>query len=118
MSCDKNSDRLANDVAEFIRGEHGRFANTRAAADHPVKQFGNLAEAYRSTEGCLYVFLRKNAEDEFRVALDLPDDMDDRQPPGDDRQSQSLPRKITRVAASLALRKVLTPLTRRLSRLA
>jgi hypothetical protein len=55
MSCDKNSDRLAKDVAEFVRGEHGRFANTRAAADHPVKHFGNLAEAYRSTRAaCMF----------------------------------------------------------------
>jgi hypothetical protein len=63
--------------------------------------------------------LRKTAEEEFRVPLDLPDDMDDRQPPaGDDRQSQSFPRKIMRAAASLALRRILAPLTRRLSRLA
>jgi hypothetical protein len=81
MSCDKDNDRLSKDVADFVRGDHGKFSNARAAEDHPIKYFGNLADAYRSSEACLYVFLRRNGDADFRVALDLPDGADDREIP-------------------------------------
>jgi SAM-dependent methyltransferase len=73
ISVDKHSDRLADDVVEFLRGDHGMFAIARSEPDHPVRYFGDLAPGFRSTEGCLYVFLQRTTNAPFRIALDLPD---------------------------------------------
>ena len=74
ISVEQETHGLRPDIIEFLSGDHRMFRNVRAGADHPIVVFGDLAPRFKANDASLYVFLRRNSDAPFRVAVDVAEE--------------------------------------------
>jgi hypothetical protein len=73
MSLDPEDKQAKPNVGEYLRDESKTFRNARTGDQHPIAYYHLSFDDYRSSDSCLYVFLRKTSSAAFRLPVDMPD---------------------------------------------
>lgn len=72
IGVDQQSGHIEPDIAAFLdASNHPMFKDVRGSALHPYHD-GNGAEKFQAQDSGLYVFVRKNVDEPFRIPLDIP----------------------------------------------
>jgi hypothetical protein len=71
ISMDLDARKFKPDVAEFFMDHGGMFRNARSSGHHPIGFYNLKLNDYRSVDACIYVFLRRTKQTEFRIPIDF-----------------------------------------------